>query len=100
MWSKVDKLEMQGLLDQNTIEEVTEQSVVGRSIGVMYVRKVKPPDPDGRRRLKSRIVVLGNQMKDRIPTKDWSAPVVEQPVPKMIAQVALTRGMKLCPTAK
>jgi hypothetical protein len=95
MWSKADHLEMQGLLNENAIEEVTRQSFTGKSIGVMFVRKVKPPDPEGRRRLKSRLVVLGNQMRDRIPTQDWSAPVVEQSVPKLIAQVALTRGMNL-----
>ncbi len=49
IWSKADRAEMTGFINQQVIEEVTKQSIVGRSTRVMFVRKIKPPDQEGRR---------------------------------------------------
>jgi len=95
MWAHADKAELAGLVFNNTLKEVSPSDVQGKAYPCKMVRTKKSPDADGRVRLKSRIVVRGDLMRNRTPTRDWSAPVVSSVVPKIMSTIALTTSTQL-----
>ncbi len=96
-WLKADKAELDGLVINKTLQELSLDQIP--SLEKVYpckmVRSKKKPDVKGRVRLKSRIVVRGDLMRNRTPTQAWSAPVANSVIPKVMIIMALTTGTKL-----
>ena len=96
-WALADQAELDGLFRNGVLSEISKAEALGPSqkpIPLFHIRKIKPPDDTGRRRLKTRQVAAGNLIP-RHPDKHWSASVVNLFVPKIHIVLALCDGRPL-----
>ena len=71
-WLDADKEELDGLTSNGVLEEVSKAQCTTKIIPTRIIRKLKSPDEDGRRRLKSRCVVRGC-FEDKQDETTWTA---------------------------
>ena len=96
-WALADQAELDGLFRNGVLSEITKAEAFAHPqapIPLFNIRKLKPPDDSGRRRLKTRQVAAGNLIP-RHPNKHWSASVVNLFVPKVHIILALSDGHPL-----